>query len=477
VSSEGRTGGRIMHLHTPRLVVAGLSGDGGKTLVSIGLGRALTDRGRAVQPFKKGPDYIDAAWLTAATGRPCRNLDPFLMEEPEIGRAVAAAGAADLLLVEGNRGLFDGVDAAGSHSTATLAKLLGAPVVLVVNVTKTTRTAAAAVLGSIHLDPELDLAGVILNRVGTARQERVIREAVEGATGVPVIGAIPRLRGEEPLPGRHLGLVTTVEHPRRDEAIARVATVVAEHVDLDRIEAIASLATEVSLDVAVVRPGRSRVTIGYFSDQAFSFYYPENLEALEAAGARLVAVSPGADRALPDVDGLYIGGGFPEMYAAGLADNRAFADSVKDRVGCGMPVYAECGGLMYLARELRVDGVDHPMSGVLDVVVEQTARPQGHGYETVVIDRENPFFPVGCELRGHEFHYSLITSGRDLATTVAAVTRGVGSGGGRDGLVADRVWASYLHLHGSATPDWAVGFLALARAHAAEQTRPAAAWG
>jgi len=466
-----------MQLRTPRLVVAGLSGDGGKTLVSLGLGRALTNRGRTVQTFKKGPDYIDAAWLTAATGRPCRNLDPFLMEKSAIGRAVAAGDSADFFLVEGNRGLFDGVDAAGSHSTAMLAKLLGAPVVLVVNVTKTTRTAAAAVLGCKHLDPDLELAGVILNRVGTLRQEQVIREAIETATGVPVVGAIPRLRGADPLPGRHLGLVTAAEHPRRDEAIERAAAVVAEHVDLGRIEAIAAAAQEVELEVEGIFPGRARVTIGYFSDQAFSFYYPENLESLETAGARLVAVSPGSDPALPDLDGLYIGGGFPEVHAARLAENRDFANSVKARVDCGLPVFAECGGLMYLARELRVDGVVHPMSGVLDLAIEQTNRPQGHGYEIVVIDRDNPFFPVGAELAGHEFHYSRIVDGTDHDATVAGVTRGTGTGGGRDGIVVGRVWASYLHLHASATPNWAAGFLAQAANHAADHTQPAAAWG
>jgi len=466
-----------MQLRTPRLVVAGLSGDGGKTLVSLGLCRALADRGRVVQAFKKGPDYIDAAWLTAATDRPCRNLDPFLMEESALCRAVMTAAGADFLLVEGNRGLFDGVDAAGSHSTATLAKILGAPVVLVINVTKMTRTAAAAVLGSIHLDPDLNLAGVILNRVGTARQERVIREAIETATGVPVVGAIPRLCGDDPLPGRHLGLVTAVEHPRRDEAIARAAAAVAEHVDLERIERLAASAPEVALEVADILPGRARVTIGYFSDQAFSFYYPENLEALEAAGARLVAVSPSSDTALPSVDGLYIGGGFPEVHATRLADNRGFAQSVKARIDSGLPVYAECGGLMYLARELRVGDVVHPMSGVLDLAIEQTERPQGHGYETVVIDRENPFYPVGTELRGHEFHYSKISSGGDLAATVAAVTRGSGVGSGRDCIVAGRVWASYLHIHASASPNWATGFLAQASTHAAEFTQPAAAWG
>jgi cobyrinic acid a,c-diamide synthase len=466
-----------MQLQTPRLVVAGLSGDGGKTLVSLGLCRALADRGRVVQAFKKGPDYIDAAWLTAATGRPCRNLDPYLFDEGAIGRAIEAASDAGILIVEGNRGLFDGVDAAGSHSTATLAKLLGAPVILVVNVTKMTRTAAAAVLGSIHLDPALNLAGVILNRVGTTRQEKVIREAIETATGVPVVGAIPRLGGEDPLPDRHLGLVTAVEHPRRDEAIARAAAAVSEHVDLELVESLAATAPEVAIDVGDVLPGRVRVTIGYFSDQAFSFYYPENLESLETAGARLVAVSPSSDRALPDVDGLYIGGGFPEVHAARLADNRGFAQSVKTRIESGLPVYAECGGLMYLAREIRVGDIAHPMSGVLDLAIEQTGRPQGHGYETVFIDRDNPFYPVGTELRGHEFHYSKIVSGGDLADTVGAVTRGSGTGNARDGIVVGRVWASYLHVHASASPYWATGFLAQASSHAAEFTQPAAAWG
>ncbi|MEE4272778.1 MAG: cobyrinate a,c-diamide synthase [Thermoanaerobaculales bacterium] len=466
-----------MRLRTPRLVVAGLSGDGGKTLVSLGLCRALGEGGRVVQAFKKGPDYIDAAWLAAATGRPCRNLDPFLMEEEAMGRAVAADPDADLLLVEGNRGLFDGVDAAGSHSTATLAKLLGAPVILVVNTTKVTRTAAAAVLGCTHLDPELDIAGVILNRVATARQERVVRDAVENATGVPVIGAIPKIKGDDPLPDRHLGLVTAVEHPRRDEAIVRAAAAVAANVDLEQVWAIASAAPEVEIKTSDVVPGSTRVTIGYFSDQAFSFYYPENLESLQAAGARLVEVSPSGDSCMPDVDGLYIGGGFPEVHAARLAESRDFAQSVRERVDRGMPVYAECGGLMYLARQLEVGGATYPMSGVLDLVIRQTDRPQGHGYEQLVIDRENPFFAIGTELVGHEFHYSKIVDGSARRATVGEVARGSGTGECRDGIVVGRVWASYLHLHASATPQWAAGFLECASAHAHESAPSAAAWG
>ncbi len=466
-----------MNLKTPRLVVAGLSGDGGKTLVSLGLCRALSEGGRVVQAFKKGPDYIDAAWLAAATDRPCRNLDPFLMSESAIGRAVAAGSDADLLVIEGNRGLFDGVDAAGSHSTATLARMLSAPVLLLVNVTKVTRTAAAAVLGCQHLDPELDLAGVILNRVATARQERVVRDAIEDAAGIPVIGAIPRIRGDDPLPDRHLGLVTAVEHPRGDEAIARAGSVVSDHVDLDAVLRLAAAAPEVSLDEATVRPGRSRVTIGYFSDPAFSFYYPENLETLEAAGARLVAVSPSSDGELPVVDGLYIGGGFPEVHAARLASNRRFAESVAARASSGMPIYAECGGLMYLARKLHVGGAVHAMAGVLDLVVEQTDRPQGHGYEVITVDCDNPFHEPGTEIAGHEFHYSRIVGGSDRAATVARVTRGTGIGDGRDGVVVGRVWASYLHIHASATPGWAAGFLAAATAHASDFSQAAAAWG
>ena len=208
-----------MKLETPRVAVAGLAGDSGKTLVSLGLARACVDRGHAVAGYKKGPDYIDAAWLAAATGSPCRNLDSFFMNESAIGRSVAVSAAADLLLIEGNRGLYDGVDAEGRHSTAELAKKLAAPVILVVDVTKQTRTAAAVVLGCRDLDPELRLAGVILNRVGTARQERVLRAAIETATGIPVVGAIPRLGNGDMLPSRHLGLLTVAEHPQQDQVI------------------------------------------------------------------------------------------------------------------------------------------------------------------------------------------------------------------------------------------------------------------
>jgi len=466
-----------MRLHSPRLTVAGLSGDSGKTLVSLGMTRALVERGLVVRTAKKGPDYIDAAWLREASGADCVNLDTFLMSDRAIGSGVWALHGADLILVEGNRGLYDGVDAEGTHSTAELAKRLGSPVVLVVDTTKTTRTVAALVLGCRQMDPELDLAAVILNRVGTARQETLIRRAIETEVGVPVIGAIPRLAGDDPLPDRHLGLVTVAEHPDRENAISRAAAAVAENVELDRVVLLARAAPTIEMPLLQgdIEPVRCRV--GYFADEAFSFYYPENLESLRKHGAELVAVAPQKEHRLPDIDGLYIGGGFPEVHAERLANLVELGADLRQRVSEGLPVYAECGGLMYLARELVVDGSAHAMTGVLDLVVEQTARPQGHGYMVAMVDRGNPFFEPGIELKGHEFHYSRVIGGEDRDSTVLGVRRGSGIGGGRDGLVKNRVWASYLHLHALGTPRWAGGFLRMAAEYAAERTGSTVACG
>lgn len=465
-----------MRLHSPRLMVAGLAGDSGKTLVSIGLSRALADRGLEVRTAKKGPDYIDAAWLRTASGADCVNLDTFLMSDEGVGSGIWALRGADLILIEGNRGLYDGADTQGTHSTAELAKRLAAPVLLVVDTTKVTRTAAALVLGCRELDPELNLAGVILNRVGTARQEKVIREAVEEVTGVPVLGAVPRLAGDDPLPGRHLGLVTVAENPRHEEAIGRAAAAMAEYVELDRVVELTRQAPPVELPMLRLEVDPVHCRIGYFDDQAFSFYYPENLQCLVKHGAELVRIEPQREDRLPDVDGLYIGGGFPEVHAGELARNRQLATDLAERVAAGLPVYAECGGLMYLARELVVGDTTYPMSGVLDLVVEQRTKPQGHGYVVATVDSENPFTEKDVVLRGHEFHYSHVLDGEDAEQSVLSVERGTGIGGGRDGIVKGRVWASYLHLHALATPRWAEGFLRLAANHAVERAGSAVAW-
>jgi cobyrinic acid a,c-diamide synthase len=467
----------------PRIVVAGLSGDAGKTLVSLALVLALRERGMDVRAFKKGPDYIDAAWLSWASGAEARNLDTWMAGFESVQTAFARhAMPSGMNLVEGNRGLFDGVDAAGTHSTAELAKRLGAPVLLVVDARKTTRTVAALVLGCRALDPDVEIAGVVLNRVAGARHEAIAREAVETACGVRVVGAIPRLEGEH-LPGRHLGLVTPEEHGSTEQ-VRRLALDVAAYLDLAAIDALARRVAPLPAaeDTATRHSPRATpessggVTIAYLRDSAFSFYYPENLEALQDAGASLVAVSSLADARLPSaVHGLYIGGGFPETHGARLAHNRPLLECIRRAAEDGMPTYAECGGLMLLSRAFWHDGERHEMAGVFPFEVEMCRRPQGHGYATLVVDQPNAFFRIGTTLNGHEFHYSRIRA--DAAgglPTACEVRRGTGCAAGRDAVMAGNVWASYVHLHADAAPGWAPAFVNAAARFRNESVSPGA---
>ena len=461
-----------MRLTTPRIAVAGLSGDSGKTLLALGLVRAFARRGLAVAPFKKGPDYIDAAWLGAAARRPGRNLDTFLMDEAALGSALATSQGSDLIVVEGNRGLFDGVDAAGTHSTAELAKRIGTPLLLLVDVSRMTRTAAALVAGCRVFDPALPLSGVVLNRLATARQEKLVRETVESACGVPVVGALPVLPEETRIPRRHLGLVTAAEEAAAETLIERAADAASGHVDLDQVLTFARSAPERRFAVGSRPPMGAPSRIAVVRDEAFSFYYPENLEALEARGAELVFVSALADEPVPDVDAVYVGGGFPEVYAARLAAAGSFLASLREKAERGVPIYAECGGLMLLARSLAVDGTTHRMAGILDLDVVQERRPQGHGYAVARVDRANEFFPEGTRISGHEFHYSRVAGGRDAARTAMALERGHGVSGGRDGVVSGSVFASYIHVHAGGSPAWADGLAAAARRHAGGRTAP-----
>ena len=444
----------------PRVVVAGLSGDSGKTFVTLGVLRALVRRGLPVAGFKKGPDFIDAAWIGRACGRPGRNLDTFLMDPSALGGALLkGVRGCRAALIEGNRGLFDGFDSAGSHSTAELAKQLRSPVVLVVNTTKTTRTVAALVAGCLALDPDLDLQGVILNRVGTRRQERVIRQAVRDATGLEVLGAVPRI-DETGLISRHLGLVTVEEEDREAEVLDHLADLVEQSVDVDALLRIAAGAgsLEFSARRSAPSPASRRVRVGVLKDRAFSFYYQENLEELEEAGAELVPISPLEAEELPDVDALYAGGGFPEVYARRLSENGSFRDSLRRRAEAGLPIWAECGGLMYLARHLSWGSETYPMSGVLPVDIEQMERPQGHGYVEGEVEGANPFLTPGMQLRGHEFHYSRFASNPELET-VLRLRRGTGVGGGRDGLCYRSVLASYTHLHALSFEGWGASWI------------------
>lgn len=468
----------------PRLIVSALRGGSGKTIISIGLIAALHERGILAAPFKKGPDYIDAGWLALAAGRPCYNLDTFLLDADRIRTSFCThASAGALALIEGNRGLFDGIDLDGATSTAELAKLLNAPVVMCVDCTKTTRTMAAVIAGCVRFDPEVRVRGVILNHVAGARHESILRRSIEHYSGVAVIGAIPKL-GQPVFPERHMGLVPTVEHGWAADSIRAIGGIAARHIDLEALLRIAREAPPISGVCPPRGPNEPptgqrvagqppRCRIGVLRDAAFQFYYPENIEALEAAGAQVVFVSPLRERSLPDIDALYIGGGFPETHAPQLAENRAFSAGLRALADAGLPVYAECGGLMYLGEELVLEGARHPMAGVLPLAFGLSKRPQGHGYTLVSVERANPYYPIGAEIRGHEFHYSRVLrwSGSE-GDFVFRMRRGVGIQDGRDGLVYKNVLATYTHIHALGNPDWATALVRHAAAFRSRASRP-----
>jgi cobyrinic acid a,c-diamide synthase len=447
----------------PRILIAGLRGGSGKTFLSVGLVAALRKRGLRVAPFKKGPDYIDASWLSMAAEEPCRNLDLFLMSPESVVQSfVASAERADVAVIEGNRGLFDGMDAQGTYSTAELAKLLEAPVLLAVDCTKSTRTVAAAVLGCQRLDPQVPIRGVILNQTAGARHESVLREAVRDICGLPVLGAVRRIR-EQLFPERHLGLVPPQEHDQRTDAIRQASGAAERYLDLDAILSLArdNAARELSPErsqshVTETVPDASSARIGVFRDAAFQFYYPENLEALVREGASLIEISPLREAGLPDVDALYIGGGFPETLAAALAENRPFLESLRRAIEEGLPVYAECGGTVYLGKELVMEERTYPMVDVLPVVFAFGNKPQGHGYAVLETVANNPYYTVGDSLRGHEFHYTYMRSAtaEDLAFAFR-VRRGFGFDGQRDGMCRHKVLACYTHIHALGTETWA----------------------
>lgn len=458
----------------PRIVIAGIGGDSGKTLISLALVRAYRRLGLEVKAFKKGPDYIDAAWLGWAAGGEARNLDTFLMgPDGCLASFSAHAARAGLNVIEGNRGLYDGMDAKGTHSTASLARLLGAPVLVVLSVRKVTATAAAIVKGIMAMDPDVQIRGVILNRVSGKRHERVVKEAIEGFTGVPVLGAIPAFEKGGVLPERHLGLVP-IHETADTKALEEVLDEVAGHLDLGKVLEIAQSAPPLRKGAeSICFQGPSlgqRVRIALLRDPAFSFYYPENIEALKALGAEVVVVSPLRDRAIPKVDAIIIGGGFPETHGEALANNEAMRAVLLEAGREGVPIYAECGGLMYLARRLHFRGQSWPMCGVFPVDVEVCDRPQGHGYAEAVVDRPNPFFREGESIRGHEFHYSEVAAVEGEVETCYRVTRGQGAFRGRCGLLRWNVLATYIHVHALGMGGWAEGIVRAAAAFRAQRT-------
>ena len=448
----------------PRIIIAALRGGTGKTIISTGIIAAWTNIGKRVAPFKKGPDYIDAGWLALAAGRPCYNLDTFMIKEEQVLNSFLSRSInRDIAVIEGNRGLYDGIDVEGSTSTAELAKLLKAPVVLCIDCTKSTRTMAAVVFGCMQFDPDVKIKGVILNRIAGPRHENILRKSIEHYCGVPVLGAVPKL-GKQTFPERHMGLIPTPEHAWANDSVETASQTASQYLDLDALEKIANESTKSSIiqhpATSNEQPATSNqqpaTRIGIIKDSAFQFYYPENIEALISLGAKTVFVSPFSDSTIPPIDAMYIGGGFPETHAKELAEKVAFKQQLKSLAEDGLPIYAECGGLMYLGKELILDGKSYPMADVLPVVFGLSKRPQGHGYTIIKVERENPYFKVGAEIRGHEFHYSRVLkwigADNDL---VFCMKRGEGFINKKDGVCYKNVLATYTHIHALGTPFWA----------------------
>ncbi len=445
----------------PRIVIAAPQGRSGKTTLAIGLCAAYAQSGLAIQPFKKGPDYIDPSWLTVASNRICRNLDLTLMSEDVIRSSFQrVCKNVDMAIVEGAMGLFDSIrphDISGS--TAHLARLLGAPVVLIINTNRMTTSVAALVNGFKDFDRELTISGVVFNNVAGSRHEKKLITAVEYYCGIPVLGILPK-RNNMRVYERHMGLVPYQES-LQDVIIENIAQITKQNIDLDQVMAIARSAEPRNwMSASAYTKRQPSVKVGVVYDQIFNFYYPENLEALEHAGARIFYIDSINDHMLPDIDGLYIGGGFPELFLDRLEMNSSLRAEIKRGVDSGLPVYAECGGLMYLCEGIKFKGKRHQMVGVLPLEVDVFEKPLGHGYVEVEVSSENPLLPAGLKFWGHEFHYSKVT-GVDEFTCIYNIKHGYGINGKQDGVHYKNVIASYTHVHALTLPEWAVNFIAL----------------
>jgi len=446
------------------VLVAGTASGVGKTTVTLAITAALRRRGHTVQPFKGGPDFLDTGHHTRISGRAARNLDTWMLSA-EANRDVLrhAAQGADVLLVEGMMGLFDGKDGSTEiGSSAEIAKLLKLPVVLVLDAGKTARSIAAVVLGFELFDLDLPLAGVILNRVASDRHFRMLQVAIESACKTPVLGWLPR----EPavaIPERHLGLQTAEEGEigeALEEQINTLAALAEKHLDIARL-----LSFECGLDLnpgdlSVRCQSGDPVRIGVARDQAFSFYYEDNLELLQQHGATLVPFSPMRDRCLPpDLDALYLAGGYPELHAAQISENLTMLAAIRDFVTSGRSVYAECGGMIFLSQQLTMrDGAAYPMAGVLPFAIEMTDRLVGFGYVNVELTKDCLIGKAGTVLRGHSFHYSRISNEVQVATNYR-VQYSLSGRAENEGYRLRNVLASYVHLHFRAAPTIARSFV------------------
>ena len=442
----------------------------GKTSISIGLLAAFAERGLAVQPFKKGPDYIDPLWLTLAAGRPCYNLDYNTQSDAEIAALFTRHGrSANFSLIEGNKGLYDGIDVEGSDCNAALANLLQTPVILVLDTQGITRGLVPLVLGYQAFDTDLTIAGLILNRVASPRHENKLRASLEHYTDIPILGAIGRYQ-ELVVTERHLGLTTPCEQGASKAKIECLKMAVTEGVDIDQVLEIAGgtpapAATGESRSPTL----RADIRIGVARDAAFSFHYQDDLEALERAGAELVFFNALKDEQLPDVDGLFLGGGFPETQMAALEANASLRGEIRQAAKNDMPIYAECGGLMYLCRSISWRDETCQMAGVIPADAVMHARPQGRGLMRLEETAASPWpLPAAgaqapVQFTAHEFHYAALENCPSDMEFAYRVLRGRGVDGRSDGIVTSNVLANFCHLRDTGQNHWAERFAVFVR--------------
>lgn len=455
----------------PRLVIAGTGSGSGKTTVTLGLMRALARQGLKVQGFKCGPDYIDPAYHSAVTGRPSRNLDSWMTSNAYLQEYFLRASAeADLSVIEGVMGLYDGKeDTALTGSTAEIALLTASPVLLVVDVRSMGRSAAAIVLGFRQLEPQVRIAAVLVNRCGSEGHYRLVKAAIEAACGIPVIGWLPRDSGLD-IPERHLGLLPAVERGELASLFDRAADMLEQGTDLERLLELAAAAPAIPAVPAVQErlaaadnlynpagqiihkiqagPAEPGPVIAVARDAAFNFYYADNLELLAREGAKLVYFSPlGGEGIPPEADGIYIGGGFPEEFAAVIAANQLFLGGLRSAASAGMPLYAECGGYMVLARSLTDrNGTVHEMAGIVPAHTVMQERRAALGYREVTALHDCLLLKQGERLRGHEFHYSVMSYPDGEAQTYAYESKGRGSSQ-LEGYISGSIMAAYAHIH------------------------------
>ncbi|SBV98830.1 Cobyrinic acid A,C-diamide synthase [uncultured delta proteobacterium] len=443
----------------PRLVIAGTHSGAGKTSVVTAALAALRARGVPLRPFKVGPDYIDPAFHAHVTGTPSRNLDSWLLDAPVLRGLFARAANGGLSLIEGVMGLFDGKGSGHEGSTAHVAEILDAPVVLVISAQGLSRSAAAMVAGYASFHPRVRVGGVIVNRVKSARQYGLIRDSVEKACAVPCLGYLPE-NPDFALQSRHLGLVPSQEVAELDAVVAHLALAAGETIDLDGLMALADGAPPLPAGELPRVEGSFPVRIGVARDSAFSFYYQDNFDLLQTLGAELVFFSPMRDRSLPDaLHGLYLGGGFPEVFAQALAANGPMRSAIREAVSGGLPVYAECGGMAYLCVSLAdAAGTVFPMAGVFPHRAVMTGKLQRFGYAEAEFCRETVLGPAGTRVRTHEFHYSRIEP--EDGTEGCYRMRKDGVTPWRGGLASGNVLAAYPHIHFYSNPSLPRNFLA-----------------